>query len=130
MSATAEAVTSPAEPVATAVDLRAEFERSGVKEVLAELDRDLIGLAPVKKRTKFRFSCCTIFRFLCRDLWSPSRLVVCSRPAFASDGVGNLGRPWTRSPSFEPPQASGRRVVGTSSRSAVLGAASGAITQL
>ncbi len=39
-------------PAPTSVDLRAEFERSGVKEVLAELDRDLIGLAPVKKRIR------------------------------------------------------------------------------
>ncbi|MGD1876557.1 MAG: CbbX protein [Kiloniellaceae bacterium] len=36
----------------TAVDLRAEYESSGVKEVLDELDRDLIGLAPVKKRIR------------------------------------------------------------------------------
>jgi probable Rubsico expression protein CbbX len=35
-----------------AVDLREEFESSGVKEVLAELDRDLIGLAPVKRRIR------------------------------------------------------------------------------
>lgn len=35
-----------------AVDLRAEFESSGVGAVLAELDRDLIGLAPVKKRIR------------------------------------------------------------------------------
>ena len=40
------------EAAPTSVDLRAEFERSGVKEVLAELDRDLIGLAPVKKRIR------------------------------------------------------------------------------
>ncbi len=38
-------------PPAT-VDLRQEFESSGVKEVLAELDRELIGLAPVKKRIR------------------------------------------------------------------------------
>ena len=35
-----------------AVDLRAEFESSGVEEVLDELDRELIGLAPVKKRIR------------------------------------------------------------------------------
>ncbi|WP_201285426.1 CbbX protein [Chelativorans xinjiangense] len=34
------------------VDLHAEFEESGVKDVLAELDRELIGLAPVKKRIR------------------------------------------------------------------------------
>lgn len=36
----------------TSVDLHAEYETSGVKEVLAELDRDLIGLAPVKRRIR------------------------------------------------------------------------------
>lgn len=35
-----------------AIDLREEFESSGVKDVLQELDRDLIGLAPVKKRIR------------------------------------------------------------------------------
>lgn len=39
------------ETVAT-VDLRAEFAASGVAEVLDELDRALIGLAPVKKRVR------------------------------------------------------------------------------
>ena len=34
------------------VDLRREFEDSGVAAVLEELDRDLIGLAPVKKRIR------------------------------------------------------------------------------
>ena len=34
------------------VDLRAEFESSGVREVLDELDRELIGLAPVKQRIR------------------------------------------------------------------------------
>jgi probable Rubsico expression protein CbbX len=38
-------------PPAT-VDLGAEFRASGVAEVLAELDRDLIGLAPVKQRIR------------------------------------------------------------------------------
>jgi probable Rubsico expression protein CbbX len=50
MSATAEAIAEPAAP--TAIDLRSEFETSGVKDVLAELDRELIGLAPVKKRIR------------------------------------------------------------------------------
>ncbi|WP_193369836.1 CbbX protein [Pelagibius marinus] len=40
------------ETAETAIDLRAEYESSGVKEVLEELDRDLIGLAPVKKRIR------------------------------------------------------------------------------
>lgn len=34
------------------VDLRAEFESSGVKDLLEELDRDMIGLAPVKARIR------------------------------------------------------------------------------
>ena len=34
------------------VDLRAEYEASGVREVLDELDRTLIGLAPVKTRIR------------------------------------------------------------------------------
>lgn len=34
------------------VDLRAEFENAGVREVLDELDRELIGLAPVKERIR------------------------------------------------------------------------------
>ena len=42
----------PGNAIATAIDLREEFEVSGVKDVLAELDRDLIGLAPVKKRIR------------------------------------------------------------------------------
>jgi probable Rubsico expression protein CbbX len=52
-TAAIETIPAPAPaPAPTAVDLRAEFERSGVKEVLAELDRELIGLAPVKKRIR------------------------------------------------------------------------------
>jgi probable Rubsico expression protein CbbX len=43
---------APGEAIPAAVDLREEFESSGVKDVLAELDRDLIGLAPVKKRIR------------------------------------------------------------------------------
>ena len=50
MSATALA--EEANSVLVSVDLRAEYEASGVREVLAELDRDLIGLAPVKKRIR------------------------------------------------------------------------------
>lgn len=34
------------------VDLREEFETSGVKEVLDELDRELIGLRPVRQRIR------------------------------------------------------------------------------
>ncbi len=46
---------SSADPVAaaeTAIDLKAEYESSGAKEVLEELERDLIGLEPVKKRIR------------------------------------------------------------------------------
>jgi probable Rubsico expression protein CbbX len=53
MSATAEATPEALPPeIPAAIDLREEFESSGVKDVLAELDRDLIGLAPVKKRIR------------------------------------------------------------------------------
>jgi probable Rubsico expression protein CbbX len=36
----------------SAIDLRAEYVESGVKELLDELDNSLIGLAPVKQRIK------------------------------------------------------------------------------
>ncbi|SDL81617.1 CbbX protein [Paracoccus chinensis] len=36
----------------TLIDLRAEYAESGVREVLDELDRELIGLAPVKQRIR------------------------------------------------------------------------------
>ncbi|RUU03117.1 CbbX protein [Mesorhizobium sp. USDA-HM6] len=53
MSAPAFAETEVPQAIApAAVDLREEFETSGVKDVLAELDRDLIGLAPVKRRIR------------------------------------------------------------------------------
>ncbi|KUM27163.1 rubsico expression protein CbbX [Mesorhizobium loti] len=53
MSAPAFAETDvPQGAVPTAIDLREEFETSGVKNVLAELDRELIGLAPVKRRIR------------------------------------------------------------------------------
>lgn len=51
MSVTAE-TEAPTAEIPAAIDLREEFESSGVKEVLTELDRDLIGLAPVKKRIR------------------------------------------------------------------------------
>ncbi len=38
--------------VPTVVDLKQEYESSGVREVLDELDRELIGLAPVKERIR------------------------------------------------------------------------------
>lgn len=40
------------ESAPSAIDLRAEYIESGVKDVLDELDRTLIGLAPVKQRIK------------------------------------------------------------------------------
>ena len=39
-------------PAATTVDLAAEYAESGAREVLEELDRDLIGLQPVKDRIR------------------------------------------------------------------------------
>lgn len=39
-------------PPPTEIDLRSEFESSGVADVLRELDEELIGLAPVKKRIR------------------------------------------------------------------------------
>lgn len=41
-----------AEGTVQSVDLAAEYEASGVREVLEELDRELIGLAPVKQRIR------------------------------------------------------------------------------
>ncbi|TPI44292.1 CbbX protein [Mesorhizobium sp. B3-1-6] len=53
MSAPALAETQvPQAAVPAAIDLREEFETSGVKDVLAQLDCDLIGLAPVKRRIR------------------------------------------------------------------------------
>jgi len=52
MAISAAEIETPLDEAPNAVDLRAEFETSGVKDVLAELDRDLIGLAPVKKRIR------------------------------------------------------------------------------
>ena len=49
-------MTAPAPPTAPAgdagVDLKREFVESGVQEVLDELDRELVGLAPVKRRIR------------------------------------------------------------------------------
>ncbi|WP_312531371.1 CbbX protein [Paracoccus sp. (in: a-proteobacteria)] len=41
-----------AKTIPTVVDLKQEYESSGVREVLDELDRELIGLAPVKERIR------------------------------------------------------------------------------
>jgi probable Rubsico expression protein CbbX len=41
-----------AEALPTAIDLREEYNQSGVAEVLDELDRELIGLKPVKQRIR------------------------------------------------------------------------------
>ncbi len=43
----ADAMEAPA-----AIDLRAEFEQAGIGEILAGLDRDLLGLKPVKTRIR------------------------------------------------------------------------------
>ncbi|MGV8937319.1 MAG: CbbX protein [Allorhizobium sp.] len=45
-------VSQAADPVPTGIDLKAEYVESGVKEVLDELDRELIGLKPVKQRIR------------------------------------------------------------------------------
>lgn len=41
-----------AEALPTAIDLREEYNKSGVAEVLDELDRELVGLKPVKQRIR------------------------------------------------------------------------------
>lgn len=53
MADTADLI-APDEAVAlpTAIDLREEYNKSGVAEVLDELDRELIGLKPVKQRIR------------------------------------------------------------------------------
>ncbi|WP_102959984.1 CbbX protein [Mangrovicella endophytica] len=43
---------TPAAAPAGTVDLRREYEEAGVRDVLDELDRSLVGLAPVKKRIR------------------------------------------------------------------------------
>jgi probable Rubsico expression protein CbbX len=40
------------EPAMDAIDLRAEFDAAGIKEVLGKLDHELVGLAPVKTRIR------------------------------------------------------------------------------
>ncbi|MHB2168573.1 CbbX protein [Alsobacter sp. R-9] len=40
------------DPAPQAVDLRHEYETSGVRDVLDELDRDFVGLKPVKQRIR------------------------------------------------------------------------------
>ncbi|MEF2551502.1 CbbX protein [Aurantimonas sp. A2-1-M11] len=47
---TADATQSEETP--TAIDLRQEYRDAGVADVLDELDRELVGLAPVKKRIR------------------------------------------------------------------------------
>jgi probable Rubsico expression protein CbbX len=46
------AMTEEAAAAPTTIDLRAEYESSGAREVLEELDRELIGLKPVKDRIR------------------------------------------------------------------------------
>ena len=43
---------TPAEPTPAFIDLKADIQESGVGEVLDRLDRELIGLAPVKQRIR------------------------------------------------------------------------------
>ena len=47
MTASLDVVETP-----TMIDLKAEYEQSGVAEVLEELDRELVGLKPVKQRIR------------------------------------------------------------------------------
>jgi hypothetical protein len=42
----------PAGPVDDVVDLEAEFKASNIQEVLDKLDRELIGLKPIKTRIR------------------------------------------------------------------------------
>lgn len=46
----ASSADSPDRP--TSVDLRATYQESGVEEILDELDRELVGLGPVKRRIR------------------------------------------------------------------------------
>ena len=48
----AHADAAPAAAIPTEVDLAADYQESGVAEVLEALDRELIGLAPVKQRIR------------------------------------------------------------------------------
>ena len=52
MDAESETQDAPGEDTPTAIDLRQEYRDAGVADVLDELDRELIGLAPVKKRIR------------------------------------------------------------------------------
>lgn len=52
MDAIAKPAVDPPAVDASAVDLRRELEEAGIGEVLGQLDRDLIGLAPVKTRIR------------------------------------------------------------------------------
>jgi probable Rubsico expression protein CbbX len=45
-------VTEPARPGPASIDLAADFRESGVAEILEELDRELVGLKPVKQRIR------------------------------------------------------------------------------
>ena len=42
----------PVETAPVSIDLKREYEEAGVREVLEELDRELVGLKPVKKRIR------------------------------------------------------------------------------
>jgi probable Rubsico expression protein CbbX len=43
---------APSKPVAPAIDLRREFDAVAIAPILARLDQELIGLAPVKRRIR------------------------------------------------------------------------------
>jgi probable Rubsico expression protein CbbX len=46
------AISDPAEEVPVSIDLAEEYKASGVAEILDELDRELVGLKPVKQRIR------------------------------------------------------------------------------
>lgn len=52
VASTSDGAPVSAEATPTTVDLRREYEEAGVRETLEELDRELIGLKPVKKRIR------------------------------------------------------------------------------
>lgn len=45
-------MTEPARSIPASIDLAADFRESGVAEILDELDRELVGLRPVKQRIR------------------------------------------------------------------------------
>jgi probable Rubsico expression protein CbbX len=67
------------------IDLRAEFERSGLSDVLDQLDRELIGLLPVKTRIR------EIAALLLVDRLRSSRGLATEPPTLHMSFTGNPG---------------------------------------